>query len=227
MTVLPKIQPQGKSIVVIGDVHGKTETYQKIVHRLLPGQRSIQIGDMGIGFKGVGLHEMSQDHKWFRGNHDNPEKCRANSNYLGDFGYLPDDKLFWLAGAFSIDRVYRVEGVSWWRDEELSIEELGKAVNLYEETKPDYVLSHECPSDAAVFMLQSIASADGSAAYFNAKRDCANSRTAQALQLMYGIHQPKEWIFGHYHVDKTFHLKQDSRTKFTCVAELSQYVLEL
>lgn len=223
MTVLPKIEPQqGKSIVVIGDVHGKTDTYQKIVRRLPPGQRSIQIGDMGIGFKGVGLHEMPQDHKWFRGNHDNPTKCRENANYLGDYGYLPEDKLFWLAGAFSIDRAYRIEGVSWWNDEELSIEELGKAVNLYEEMKPEYVLTHECPSEAAIFMLQSLIGE-----YFDAKKDCTNSRTAQALQLMYEIHQPKEWVFGHYHVDKTFHLKQDSRTKFTCVAELSQYVLEL
>lgn len=223
MTVLPKIEPQqGKSIVVIGDVHGRTDTYQKIVRRLPPGQRSIQVGDMGIGFKGVGLHEMSQEHKWFRGNHDNPTKCREHVNYLGDYGYLPEDKLFWLAGAYSIDRNYRVEGVSWWNDEELSIEELGKAVNLYEETKPEYVLTHECPSEAAIFMLQSLIGQ-----YFNGKKDCANSRTAQALQLMYEIHQPKEFVFGHYHVDKTFHLKQDSRTKFTCVAELSQYILEL
>ena len=152
-----------------------------------PGQRSIQVGDMGIGFKGVGLHEMPKEAQWFRGNHDNPEKCRANANYLGDYGYLPEDKLFWLAGAYSIDRQYRVEGVSWWRDEELSIEELGKAVNLYEETKPDYVLSHECPTEAALFMLQSLIGQ-----YFDAKRDCVQSRTAQALQLMYEIHQPKE-----------------------------------
>ena len=95
-------------------------------------------------------------------------------------------------------------------------------MNLYEETKPDYVLSHECPTEAVLFMLQGLIGQ-----YFEAKRDCVQSRTAQALQLMYEIHQPKEWCFGHYHVDKTFHLKPDSRTKFTCVAELSQYVLEL
>jgi Calcineurin-like phosphoesterase len=219
MTVLPKVEVKGRGIVVIGDVHGKVETYQKIIQRMPEGQRSVQIGDMGLGFKGVGLHEMPDCHKWFRGNHDNPEKCRANKNYLGDYGYLPEDKLFWLGGAFSIDRDYRVEGVSWWRDEELSIEELGKAVNLYEETKPEYVLSHECPSEAAKFMLQSLG--------IRSTANDANSRTAQALQIMYEIHQPKEWVFGHWHVDKTFHLKQDSRTEFHCVAELSQYVLEI
>jgi hypothetical protein len=227
MTVLPKVEVKGRGIVIIGDVHGKVETYQKIIQRMPEGQRSVQIGDMGLGFKGVGLHEMPDCHKWFRGNHDNPEKCRANKNYLGDYGYLPEDKLFWLAGAFSIDRDYRVEGISWWRDEELSIEELGKAVNLYEETKPEYVLSHECPSEAATFMLQRLASERGDGAYFNAKRDCVNSRTAQALQIMYEIHPPKEWIFAHYHRDMAFHLKQDSRTKFICVGELSQYVLEI
>ena len=221
MTTLPKIETKINGFVIIGDVHGLTDTYQKMVRRLPEGQRSVQIGDMGMGFKGVGLHEMSQDHKWFRGNHDNPEKCRANANYLGDYGYLPEDKLFWLAGGYSIDRSHRIEGVSWWRDEELSIEELGKAVNLYEESKPDYVLSHEAPTEAAIWILQSLGIIGG-----YKRSDNENSRTAQALQIMYEMHQPKEWVFGHFHVDKTFHLKQNSRTEFHCVGELSQYVLE-
>jgi Calcineurin-like phosphoesterase len=211
-------------ITIVGDVHGKTGDYQNILCCLPDDRRSVQIGDLGLGFKNVVLPALSENHKWFRGNHDNPEKCRAHANYLGDYGYLPEDKLFWLAGAYSIDRVYRMEGVSWWPDEELSIEELGKAVNLYEETKPEYVLSHECPSEAAHFMLQSLGIVSG---YHQAKLECANSRTAQALQIMYEIHQPKEWIFGHYHVDKTFHLKQNSRTEFHCVAELSQYILDI
>jgi predicted phosphodiesterase len=209
-------------ISIIGDIHGKTESYQNILCNLPDGQRSIQVGDLGLGFKGVFLPELSEQHKWFRGNHDNPEKCRAHANYLGDYGYLPEDKLFWLAGAYSTDRLYRIEGISWWPDEELSIEELGKAVNLYEETKPEYVLSHECPTEAAVWILQSLGLIQG-----NRRSSDANSRTAQALQIMYEIHQPKVWVFGHFHVDKTFHLKQNSRTEFHCVGELSQYVLEI
>src|SRR6266404_2664369 len=137
------------SITIIGDVHGFTKTYQKwLRNNLDPEQRSIQIGDMGLGFAGVGLPAPGQpplgdSHKFFRGNHDSPEKCRAHANYLGDYGYLEEDGIFWVAGAFSIDRAYRIEGVSWWADEELSYAELGKATDLYREVKPRFVLSHE------------------------------------------------------------------------------------
>ena len=82
-------------IKIIGDVHGKTGDYKRLVRSMEPGQRSIQIGDMGVGFSGVVVHNMSMDHRWFRGNHDDPAKCRKNPNYLGDYGYLPEDGIFW------------------------------------------------------------------------------------------------------------------------------------
>lgn len=205
-------------IKIIGDVHGKTGDYKRLVRDLPEGQRSIQIGDMGVGFPGVVVHNMSRDHKWFRGNHDCPEKCRKSPNYLGDYGFLPEDSLFWLAGAFSIDRMCRTVGISWWDDEELSYSELSKAIQLYEQSKPKFVTSHEAPSKAAKMMLR-----DLSLEVFSDKVNCSMSRTAEALQEMFDRHQPKEWIFGHYHVDKSFEFQG---TKFTCVNELSTYDLE-
>jgi|ERR1700733_14487232 len=204
-------------IKIIGDVHGKTGDYKRLVRSMEPGQRSVQIGDMGVGFSGVIIHDMSQDHKWFRGNHDNPEKCRRHPNYLGDWGYLPEDKLFWLAGAFSIDRIYRTPGVTWWEDEELSYLELQKAIGYYEAVKPKYVLSHEAPSEVAKRLLL-----DLQGPYFASKLACSMSRTAEALQRMFDLHKPEEWIFGHYHVDKQL---EWHGTLFTCVAELSTYDL--
>lgn len=206
-------------IVVIGDLHGKTQQYQKMLRQKYADQRTIQVGDVGIGFKGVGLHEMPLQHRWFRGNHDNPAKCRANKNYLGDFGYLPEDKLFWLAGAFSIDKDWRIPGVSWWEDEELSYEELASAILLYDQVRPDYVLSHEAPARVGRSMLDGLMGP-----YFSAKTECCMSRTAEALQQMFEIHRPKEWVFGHYHVDKSFEI---NGTLFTCVAELSTYDLNV
>lgn len=204
-------------IILIGDVHGKTHIYQKMLRQKYEGKRTIQLGDMGIGFSGVGLHEMTENHKWFRGNHDDPAKCRANKNYLGDWGFLPEDSLFWTAGAFSIDRMYRIEGISWWSDEELSYQQLDEVIQAYTSAKPKFVISHEAPANAAKVMLQSLMGD-----YFAAKGACTMSRTAEALQQMFEAHQPEKWIFGHYHVDKTF---QYAGTEFTCVAELSQYVL--
>jgi hypothetical protein len=212
-------------ITIIGDVHGKTHIYQKRLRQHYEGRRTIQIGDMGIGFKGVSLHEMPQNHRWFRGNHDNPEKCRQNPNYLGDYGYLPEDRLFWLAGAWSIDHAARISGISWWPDEELSIKELGEALDLYETVKPEFVISHEAPQEAARYLLSSMVGN-----YFSAKMGCIATRTRTALQAMLDIHQPKEWVFGHYHVNMQFKVANQRgemlRTKFTCVGELGEYTLE-
>lgn len=205
-------------LTVIGDVHGKTKTYQKLV-RKLGDQHSVQIGDMGIGFKGVGLHKMPAQHRWFRGNHDDPAKCKLNPNYLGDYGFDAEWNTFWLAGAHSIDREMRIEGVSWWKDEQLSYAELDAAITLYIASKPKYVLTHEAPQKAGAILL-----ADLIGPYFAAKSDCIQSRTSQALQSMFEFHKPKEWVFGHYHVNKSFML---DGTKFTCVAELSKYELDI
>lgn len=212
-------------IVLIGDVHGHTKQYQKMIRRRFADKRTIQLGDMGIGFKGVGLHEMPSQHRWFRGNHDDPEKCHQNVNYMGadDFGYLPQDNLFWLAGAFSMDKAWRVSGVSWWSGEELSYNQLQAAIDLYTKVKPKFVISHEAPSEAAKNMLLRLASTGLDGGYFAAKLDCTMSRTAEALQVMFDAHQPKFWAFGHYHVDREF---QWRGTTFRCIAELNTYELD-
>jgi hypothetical protein len=203
-------------VIIIGDVHGKIDQYRQILNNL-DKQPSIQIGDMGIGFQGVHLKTLPNHHRFFRGNHDNPAKCRAHPNYLGDYGYLKNDRIFYLAGAFSIDAAWRVPGVSWWVDEELDYTTLMDALKLYESVKPEFVISHEAPSTAAAILL-----ADLVGPYFGAKADCSKSRTSEVLQQMFDVHQPKEWVFGHYHVSKSFVHKG---TKFTCVPELGQYTL--
>lgn len=205
-------------IIIIGDVHGKTQQYQKMLRQKFEGQRTIQCGDMGIGFSGVGLHKMPSNHVWIRGNHDNPEECRKNPNYLGDYGYLADDNLFYVAGAYSIDHQWRVPGVSWWQDEQLSTSDLQHAIELYKKSKPRFVVSHEAPKYASVTLLHDL---DG--AYFAAKGGCQTSRTCEALQVMLDFHRPEQWVFGHYHIAKSF--VQDG-TKFTCIPELGTYEID-
>ena len=206
-------------IICIGDVHGRTDSYQKMLRQRFRETRTVQIGDMGIGFPGSGLHKLLDYHTWFRGNHDNQEKCRSYPSYQGDYGFDTKANFFWVAGAWSIDRDYRIEGISWWPDEELSYAELNRVIDMYVAIKPDYVLSHEAPSKAAAVLLH-----DLSGEYFATKGSCQHSRTAQALQAMLDIHQPKEWVFGHYHVSHSFAVPFYD-TKFTCVAELDTYEL--
>jgi calcineurin-like phosphoesterase family protein len=208
-------------ITLIGDVHGKTDQYQKKLRQKYAGQRTLQLGDMGVGFKGTpGLHKdimTSGDHRWIRGNHDDPAKCRASIGYLGDYGYLEEDKLFYLGGAYSIDHAWRIPDVSWWADEEISYPELAKAIDLYIAKKPKYVATHEAPSRISEYMLQVVA-----AGFRSEKLQCIGTRTAAALQQMLDVHMPEEWVFGHYHIDTTFTWRG---TKFTCLNELSCYTI--
>lgn len=202
-------------ITVIGDVHGKWGQYENLL-KTIPGY-SVQLGDMGVGFNGR-TNEIvpgGANHWWFRGNHDSPTEARKNKWYMGDYGYLPSDELFWVAGAYSIDYMYRIPGRSWWADEELSWTELDQAIELYKEKKPRFVVSHEAPESAANWLLSCIVPG------FRPEEN-VSSRTRVALERMLDYHKPEEWVFGHYHINKTFEFHG---VKFTCVNELSTYTL--
>jgi len=202
------------TIILIGDVHGFTENYQNYIKTLPAGQRTIQLGDMGLGFPGKRLDEMEPQHTWFRGNHDSPERCRAHKNYRGDFGYDQETGIFHIAGAFSIDRAYRIEGKSWWRDEELSYQQLDEAIALYREKRPRFVVSHEAPAKAGITLLHIM-----QARMY--KMGCTQSRTAEALQQMLDYWQPLKWCFGHYHFDKDFYAA-NCETKFIAIGGMME-----
>jgi hypothetical protein len=215
----------------IGDTHGKTERLVKIVDHLAPAP-TFQLGDMGLGFKGVFLPHLRDTFYFGRGNHDKPSTCREHPNYMGDYGFkeVEGRNMFFCWGAYSIDHEWRRQRMSvtgeelWWPDEEQSPEELEKAVALYKERKPDLVITHEAPQEVARQLLTAlIVGGNRDAAYFNSKFGCVESRTASALQQMFVIHQPRNWVFGHYHVDKLLEVKG---TNFRCVAELSTYSLD-
>lgn len=217
-------------MVLVGDVHGKTVALEQIVQSA-SGKLVFQIGDMGLGFSGVTLsEEYSHDRfRFIRGNHDSPRACKDHPNYAGEFGYLFEQELFFLGGAWSIDQAYRVEGVSWWRDEEQSIEALNAALNLYLDVKPRFVVTHEAPSCAAYNTISNVIFPPTPKNLITVPHDekyreykkavgFADTRTSQALQQMFESHEPELWVFGHYHVNREF---QIGHTKFRCLAELS------
>ena len=152
------------SLFLIGDIHGRIDEYLKVLSSLPPGSRSIALGDLYLGRPNVHLPVLPEGHRFLRGNHDSPELCRQHSGYLGDYGCLPDDGLFFLSGAQTAS--WRVLGNSkyWYRDEELPSEALEAAYALYESAKPSIVVSHEAPVEAAREILRGL---EGS--YFVAK----------------------------------------------------------
>ena len=113
--------------------------------------------------------------------------------------------------------MFRVPGRSWWPEEELSYPQLAAAVDLYLETKPKIVATHDAPSRIGEYLLTVVL--PGFRGY---KMDCISSRTVASLQQMLDQHRPKEWVFGHYHVSTSFEWQG---VKFTCVNELDTYTI--
>lgn len=195
----------------IGDVHGKFPQYKHILNLGFP---TVQVGDMGVGFLRPGgkwsrnpphYTMIETDGKFIRGNHDNPKVCREHSQCITD-GAVHDD-IMYIGGALSIDREWRTEGYDWWSDEELSTAELCGLCDVYQIVKPRIMVTHDCPESIAhqLFGVNGVLK-------FNFP-----SRTRQALQSMLEIHQPKVWVFGHWHKSRDVVI---DGTRFVCLAEL-------
>jgi len=194
----------------IGDVHGLFKAYNLLTKRL---PASIQLGDMAIGFPGsTAVAEQMYfpedlKYRFIRGNHDCPEACRKKKNYLGDFGYLETEKIFFVSGAWSIDKELRVVGVSWWEEEELSREQADAALVLYDKVRPQVMATHDAPYRAYPNLGISYGT---------------RNRTSALLDAMLDVAEPEWWIFAHHHQNRSF---QIGKTVFRALAELAVFNL--
>ena len=194
----------------IGDTHAKFDRYEPIA---LGSPASIQVGDFGAGFKP--LPQISTNHRFIRGNHDDPAVCAASSQWIADGTSLrghQDGDMFFMGGATSVDKWSRNEGVDYWADEEVSIVQGNAFIDAYEADvrmlgRFDFFVSHECPESIARKI-------------FHNRRDKLedHSRTRQILDAMLDISAPRCWIFGHWHhnVDTVI-----GDTRYICLAELA------
>ncbi len=195
------------TICIIGDIHGKIDDYTAIVER---EECTLQLGDFGVGPAPGWVNEppyFGESHRAFRGNHDSPLIAAESPIFLPDYGYW--NKIFYMAGADSIDKQHRTAGHSWWENEELSMGELTNAIGFYEDTKPQVVVTH-CPQSIFEEYMQ--------------PRVLDRSRTRMALQAMLDAHRPRLWIYGHHHVSMTI---PTETTLFMCLKELETCEVEI
>jgi hypothetical protein len=207
-------------IRLIGDKHGLWNDYQGVIHGC---ERSIQLGDFGIGFgQGDHWHDRVNDivdgtkHRFIRGNHDNPSKCKEMLGWIPD-GTVEND-IMYIGGAWSIDRDYRTPGYDWWAAEELSENELLNLYSVYTTVKPRVMLTHDCPTLAAYYMFIRA----GLRTYGD--NTLTLTRTGEMFQKMFEAHQPEQWYFGHWHHTKRL---QIDRTVFQCLGELDYMDVDL
>lgn len=211
-----------KTIRFIGDVHGRYEPYKKLIAKV---PRSIQVGDMGVGFRRVDGYRAGEiysnpphyamvagDHRFIRGNHDNPEECRKHSQWIPD-GRVEGNMMF-IGGATSIDKHMRQEGYNWWPAEQLSPDALATLIEVYENIKPEIMVTHECPQSLVQCFI----------GHYKVELEPGGTDTRKALEMMLAIHRPKLWIFGHWHQSLDF---AQNGTRFICLAELEHKDIEI
>lgn len=193
---------------LIGDVHGHYDAYIALAKK---AKYSIQLGDLGFSYSCFQALDPD-NHKFLGGNHDNYSVVHKYKHYLGDYGTirLPScPEIFFVRGAYSIDREMRILGIDWWAEEQLTAKEGYLAIEMYKTHKREFVISHDCPLCVKKLLCHGRMIPD---------------RTSFLLQEMFEIYQPRLWIFAHHHIpfDRTI-----DGTRFICLPELGIYDIEL
>jgi hypothetical protein len=102
--------------------------------------------------------------------------------------YTIENKTFFaFGGAQSHDIQYRIEGVSWWKEEEPSYPEYLHGIDSLEKVgyTIDYVLTHTCPSIITKNLF------------------CENTdSTTKLLEAYKEKIICRKWLFGHWHIDR-------------------------
>lgn len=200
----------------IGDVHGLKNELALVLHNVPDDVTSVvQVGDMCVGFgQGDYWHESLEDMlksvngRFIRGNHDNPAECKQMSTWIKDG--LVENGTMYIGGAWSIDYQWRTLGYDLWDDEELSYDKFTQLASVYEISKPRVMVTHDCPlSVSSELFIKTGKSFSGQQ---------FRTRTGAALDSMFSIHQPKLWIFGHWHCDAD---EVINGTRFICLNEMS------
>lgn len=210
-------------IAIIGDLHGKYSKYLDIIKNY---EYSIQVGDFGFNYRCLDQIDPLR-HIFIPGNHDNYDALFHIPHYRGDFGQLfklsESFNPFFIRGAFSIDGEYRRQAEmaggpkTWWKEEELTRQQMELCVAQYEKTKPQLVVSHDCPLSISRRFSNSPILKN-----YGFDPETFQTNTGLLLEELFRIHQPRMWIFGHHH---KHYDEVVNGCRFVCLRELE--VLEI
>ena len=179
-------------MIIIGDVHSKQEKY---INAVREHEKSLCVGDVGFNYDSLSVLD-SDCHKIVAGNHDNYENL--SPHFLGDFGVW--NNIFYVRGAWSIDKAHRTEYVDWFPQEQLTYMQFQQATELCLTVQPEIIVTHEAPAPIKYLICGE-----------------ANDLTSIGLGYLFEQYQPKGWIFGHHHISWRHSLYG---TDFQCLSEL-------
>lgn len=125
-------------------------------------------------------------------------KIRDNIYHLerGRIYNIEGNTFFTFGGAYSIDKAYRQQNISWWPQELPNNEEYKRAIESLKiaDNKVDYVITHTCPGEIIKSMLHK----------FPLPKEYELNGFLDWV--MYEI-EFKQWYFGHWHTDKSFNIR--------------------
>ena len=208
-------------IFVTGDTHGDID-FKKLLQlkemNLSFGDYLIICGDAGICWSSLNFQRFLDLYRgigctiiFIDGNHENFDMLKEFElvEYLGAVMHRIDKHIFHIlrgeimkignttflciGGAVSIDKMYRINHVSWWPDEEISNHDIDNALYNLEKIdfKVDYVITHCCDSPTVTKS-------------FGFKRDVCTDK----LMFIDKLVAYKHWYFGHYHFDRNINNKK-------------------
>lgn len=168
--------------IFLGDVHANLNHCLKLSEANADAT-IIQVGDLGVGFIPLDVfYRLPSNFKFFPGNHDCRKMCHQLPHFIGDYGEY-EGKFFFVSGADSIDKDGRIEGVSWWPDEELTYKQAEDCLAKWEKSKLDILVSHDLPQSFA----------EGYKLIYD------RTLTRDLLQRMIDVRKPSLIITGHHH----------------------------
>lgn len=196
-----------------GDIHGSVDQW---CNKTFGSNQSVQIGDFGYGFLAPSYEKDVNEffknypqHKFIRGNHDDPARCRKSPGYIEDGTFDEENSIYYIGGAWSIDFAGRTPGKSWWPDEEVDDDTFNKLFSDVLVKKPKIIVTHDAPSQATLPMF-----IDAGDSLFGGK--LYSNRTNTWLTRIFENYKPEVWLYGHWHMTKTLEVEG---TKFVCIGE--------
>ena len=217
------------SIFVTGDIHGDIRRILNIPDEgLTKNDIVIVLGDFGVIWNNINITNMALEllgNKKFTtafldGNHENFNMINDMQEIIewngGRAGILPfgiihllrgeiyniNNKIIGICGgANSIDKAWRVEGESWWKEEEISDSDIAnfEANLLKYNNKIDIMLTHDIP----VSILPTVK------IYSGINNDNMVSNSQLQLEKIDQMVDIKKWYFGHWHIDKEINDKYE------------------
>lgn len=117
----------------------------------------------------------------------------------GEVYTIFNKKFFVFGGAESYDKIYRIENVSWWKDEIPSFSEVENGLANLEKHQfsVDYILAHTLPTSIVDIILSGKGQRPGTG------RDIRDP-TSKMLEHFVQITQFNKFFCGHWHEDRTF-----------------------